>query len=80
MIIHQDSKAAPLRLIECPNCGARHETHHTAIRQDPQRLPGFIDVGWRCMRCLHEWGFEVFTDPTPPPPPPRAPAKGGGPC
>jgi len=44
---------------QCPRCGVIHETHETLARTDP-RYPGIIDVGWRCINCSHEWGFEVL--------------------
>ena len=52
---------------KCPKCGAeapQDGQHETAIREykTPELTIG--DVGWRCWKCGHEWGFamEVRSD------------------
>jgi hypothetical protein len=48
----------------CPSCGAigkgPNGEHATALRSGTKPGLGFvpIDVGWRCWKCGHEWGFE----------------------
>ena len=44
---------------ECPRCGNVAEPKST-IRQDPKKYPGIVDVGWCCIKCGKEWGFEVI--------------------
>ncbi len=43
-------------VVKCPSCGSQAE-HPAAIHQVAS---GVIDVGWRCVNCSHEWGFEVY--------------------
>ena len=43
---------------KCPKCHAIAR-HQTAIRQ---KIPSFVDVGWRCNACGYEWGFEILTE------------------
>jgi predicted RNA-binding Zn-ribbon protein involved in translation (DUF1610 family) len=40
----------------CPNCGS--EDIETAVHQYRAHKTVLLDVGWRCRKCLHEWGFE----------------------
>lgn len=39
----------------CPECG--NDIITTAVRQYNGR-PGVVDVGWKCLTCGHQWGFE----------------------
>ena len=53
-------------LVKCPKCGAV-DRHQTAVRSGkarwaPSRYAAVNDVGWRCNKCGHEWGFEVFKE------------------
>jgi RNase P subunit RPR2 len=47
-------------MIICPKCKYTdiEEGFEVAIRQGD----GIIDVGFRCVHCGHEFGFEYFTD------------------
>lgn len=42
--------------VQCPKCGSLAE-HPTEVKQPGG---GIIDVGWKCVNCGHEWGFEVY--------------------
>ena len=46
----------------CPKCGAKGEVwegeHETIVRQSESEGINIVDVGWRCGKCKHEWGFE----------------------
>ena len=42
--------------IVCPMCSSIKTT--TSVRQYPD-MPNVVDVGWKCLKCGHEWGFEV---------------------
>lgn len=54
---------------KCPKCGAEGDVyqgeHETAVRQKEVGGVLIVNVGWRCGKCGHEWGFEY-------------PAEGGG--
>lgn len=39
----------------CPECQCT--TIGTACRQYAG-MPGVVDVGYKCVKCGHEWGFE----------------------
>ncbi len=41
--------------VTCPKC--QGNMIGTACRQYAD-LPGVVDVGYKCMNCDHEWGFE----------------------
>lgn len=47
---------------KCPNCGAegKYQGEHEAAARNYQ-IAGqtVVDVGWRCWKCGHEWGFEI---------------------
>ncbi|MBA7526060.1 hypothetical protein ES705_18230 [subsurface metagenome] len=46
---------------KCPSCGAegKHQGwHETAVRNYQVGGHTVADVGWRCWKCRHEWGFE----------------------
>ena len=52
----------------CPKCGS--EDIGTAVRNTTLKLYvgstltdlTIVDIGWRCKRCGHEWGFEQDSD------------------
>ena len=44
----------------CPNCGS--EDIETAVHQSRMPSTMFLDFGWRCKRCGHEFGFEHDSD------------------
>ena len=43
----------------CPHCQA--EGQGVTLPRSHPSVPGVIDVGWRCGRCGHEYGFEIIT-------------------
>ena len=47
----------------CPECGAKGEVwdgeHETTTRQSDTGNFHIVDVGWKCGKCGHEWGFET---------------------
>ena len=43
----------------CPGCGDPGP-HETAVRSGKVGGVTLADVGWRCRKCGHEWGFEHF--------------------
>ena len=47
---------------ECPSCGYLEWT--TVTRQGRRGNTSIVDVGYRCDRCGHEWGFEYFKEET----------------
>lgn len=47
-------------IITCPSCGMKHQIHEPAIRQGYVNGMWITDVGWRCISCKHEWGFELL--------------------
>lgn len=48
------------QIITCPKCGLQDPTHKLAIRQGYVNGVWVTDIGWRCLRCGHEWGFELL--------------------
>jgi len=60
----------------CPRCGPGAGAPQTHIRKgamdladmhpgmgfDRGTVSGVYDVGWQCVNCEHEWGFEFLTD------------------
>lgn len=44
---------------KCPGCGDPGP-HEAAVRSGKVKDMGVVDVGWRCRKCGHEWGFEYF--------------------
>lgn len=44
---------------KCPACGSKLTT--TAVRKYPD-MPGLVDVGWKCIKCNHEWGYEYLSE------------------
>jgi len=50
----------------CPTCGAigkgANGEHEAAVREGKfLGLHKVIDVGWRCWKCGHTWGFDSNT-------------------
>lgn len=58
------------KIVRCPECGSvgrddDGKTFTVATREGDTVHPMFgkahvIDVGWRCLKCNHEFGFEVL--------------------
>ena len=46
--------------VKCPNCGYLEWT--TVTRHGKHGNKSIVDVGYRCDRCGHEWGFEYFKE------------------
>lgn len=56
------------QLETCPKCGQVAD-HPPAVRQGEGTGEwegfGVTDIGWSCMGCGHEWGFELLGDQAP---------------
>ena len=51
--------------LRCPACehSAQPDAFHSAVRNGVDHVGRRIaDVGWRCPKCAHEFGFEIFHD------------------
>ena len=47
---------------KCPKCGTeapQDGQHETAVRNIKLAGIPVVDVGWRCWKCGHKWGFEM---------------------
>ena len=43
----------------CPKC-RRRVLNEASVRQGTVHGANIIDIGFKCPKCRHEWGFEVF--------------------